>query len=262
MFFWISLIVIAIVVVVQMVIWYTSCNNNFAGYIKPGEEYNIGDRTYTLPHLPLVGVARVLTSDFLVQQRKLMIHVTMVMEKLNMEHWLSGGTLLGFFRHKTFIPWDDDIDMHTHWKHKDYIFSHKFAEDLAPFGLEAIFHRGTDASYTTVAGGAARLRMKGSIMPICDILFVKEMPDGKIGKVDRWTKDELVFNKKERWDTDMIFPIQNITVDDMVLPHPNKPLETLKVQYGGGVMDKMYSTHWMISHSYVFNALPFLFKTM
>ena len=264
MFIWVIIIVTILIlfIISQLIVWYISCNENFAGYIKPGEDYKIGERSYTLPELPLVGTARVLKSSFLVKQRELLIHVTMVMKKLNIEHWLSGGTLLGFTRHKTFIPWDDDIDMHTHWKHKDYIFSHEFAKHLEPFGLEAIFHRGTSASYTTVAGGAARLRMKGSSMPICDILFVKEMSNGKIGKIDRWTDTKVEYNTKEQWDKDMIFPIRYISVDDMVLPHPNKPLETLQVQYGDKVMDKMYSVHWMVSHSYVFKALPFLFKTL
>ena len=44
-------------------------------------------------------------------QIRLLNALDVVCKKHNITYWLDFGTLLGAVRHKTFIPWDDDIDI-------------------------------------------------------------------------------------------------------------------------------------------------------
>lgn len=55
-----------------------------------------------------------------------------VCSKHNLPYFASGGTLLGAVRHKGYIPWDDDLDVHMLWS--DYEKLSKIANDeLKPF---------------------------------------------------------------------------------------------------------------------------------
>lgn len=54
----------------------------------------------------------------------------LVCEKLGLEYFAVGGTLLGAVRHKGFIPWDDDIDVGM--KRSDFEIFKKKAQELMP----------------------------------------------------------------------------------------------------------------------------------
>ena len=246
----ISLIIFSMV---NFYIWADTSKRSYGEILNSGDTYTLGGRTYTVPDIPLVGRARLLSESVFMAQRKLLQQVTKALTHNDIEHWMAGGTLLGFTRHQTFIPWDDDLDVHTHWKHRDYMFSAAFNADLRPFGLELILLFGNSAKMAGKGGAAARVRQKGTMLPICDIFFVHEDPStGKFCKVDSWAGKRIVYSQKERWHHDDLFPIVATTVDDLVVPMPHTPLAIVQQQYGVNVMDVMYARNHMISHRYPF----------
>ncbi len=70
-------------------------------------------------------------------QLEILEHVTAFCDKKNLRYTLAYGTLLGAVRHKGYIPWDDDIDIHM--PRPDY---EKFLE---------LYNRETDGVYRAVS---------------------------------------------------------------------------------------------------------------
>ena len=79
--------------------------------IKPGLEYKIREKKYKVPDITMVGEGVLLKEDFMLKIRRLYLMSYLFLKKKNILTRVSGGTLLGFIRHKTFMPWDDDIEI-------------------------------------------------------------------------------------------------------------------------------------------------------
>jgi hypothetical protein len=247
-------------ILVNFVIWYEISQRNYGKSIVPGDRYNIGKRLYTVPNLPLKGKARVLKEPYLTKQRELLFQITSIFDELSIDYWLSGGTLLGFTRHQTFIPWDDDCDLHTHWKNREYMFSSQFQKDLEPVGLEAIFLIGSSIKFATREGSAVRIRQTQSITPICDVFFVKESQPNIFSKVDSWNKHGVQYNPTEQWSKQTLFPTQKRQIDGLNLVFPNDPETTLQKQYGANVMTEMHARNVLFSHLYPFYVFWWVWK--
>jgi hypothetical protein len=246
---------------VNLAIWFVVSQKMYTGSVHPGDIYKIGDTSYRVPDLVLKGSGRFLQESYLLKQRNLLKNVSKAFRRLKIKHWVSGGTLLGFTRHGTFIPWDDDCDIHTIFENRKYMYSQQFTEDLKAFNLEPIYLVGSSADIATREGAAVRVRKISSTVPICDVFFVEECEREVYKKVDAWKGLHLKFSRKEIWNKDQIFPLKHKNVDGLNLVFPNKPVEVLQQQYGKKVMEEMHARHVLFSHLYPFSQLPFLWKT-
>lgn len=253
------------------VTWAVLAHENYSRWIKPGQEYKVNDRVYRMPDVPLkkgnMKVGRkdqkvlILSEEFLQRERDLLIKITNMFDENKITYWLSGGSLIGFAgNYKTFIPWDDDIDMHTQYRFKEYMFSTKFADLCHQHDLEIIQLVGQGKDFALREGAAVRLRMRNTQMPVCDIFFETEKTtnagekknnnNGETmwGKLDGWNGQKLTFNKKEEWPKSHLFPIRKLEVDGMSLSVPNKYNDILTYQYGKNVNNEMVYVDPMFSH--------------
>lgn len=256
---------IFIFLLVNIVIWYSlsRCNYDTSEKLKSGDKYTSDGREYKLPEIELVGDAYKLNDNFVAKQREMLTKVVSFLEEQQIQHWISGGTLLGFIRHETFIPWDDDCDVHTLWENREYMHSVNFANAAKAQGLEVIHFMGGSLNYATRESAAVRIRVIGTTTPVCDVFFVKEKETDVFAKVDGWSNkgQTISYNSKEVWSKDLLFPIAKQTIDDLDLFLPNQPLDVLKQQYGENVMTKMYARSLWFSHEYPFTMFPFIWVT-
>lgn len=248
-------------VVVGMVLtWAFVSEQNYGRYLRPGDSYTIGSRTYRLPQVPLydqelnpLPYVKILSQDFLQRQRRLLAQTHQLMKQLNISYFLSGGTLIGFtMPHlESMMPHDDDLDIHVSYKHRDYLWSKEFAKVCASMGLEALYLRVSTLQLATREGAAVRLRWKGQRMPVLDIFFEQQDPkDGLWKKIDSWGPRGVTYNKKECWHADDVFPLTLKQVDGLELSFPHRPQALLEKQYSKKVHERIVVPHRMLSHAF------------
>lgn len=254
-------IIFLIGLLINIAIWGVVCHRQIERNLEPGETYTVGNRIYKFSTRRAKGVPYVLKQSLLVTLRELLVKITTAFEQMGIDYWIAGGTLIGFFRDGTMLPWDDDIDIHTTWDQRYLLTSRKFSDVLRTLKLEQIdiFWAG-DISHRDKISSGIRVRHENTLYPVCDIFFEAEVEAGKYGKIDSWDKHKINFNTKEIWQTSYIFPTQRVVVDGITLKMPKNPQKVLEIQYGPRVMYESVVRNYWISHAYPFIFIPWVWK--
>ena len=225
--------------------------------IKRNMEYKVDGRNYKVPDLPVKGTAFLLEEEFIILMREMYTRVNDAFKECNIEFWISGGTLVGFQRHKTFLPWDDDLDAHTSEKNKKFMYTPEFRNILNKHGLETLFMLGSSEEFSYYKGGL-RIKMLEHLNPVMDIFFVTTLSDNKISKIENWIGEDFILNHNETWNKEDIFPIREEKIDDLPIKLPNNPHNVLAKQYSEGYADEIHCGH--PPHTIVYDMLRFIWK--
>ena len=131
-------------------------------------------------------------------------YIKSVCEQYRITYFITGGTLLGSWRHHGFIPWDDDIDIYVNIKDKRR--------------LKHLLNAGTDEFYALLAYGRMKIFSENGtntsdhpwLWPYVDVTFYLQ-------------------NRTHIWGDQYDFPNEVYRRED-VFPLHNRPFENLFVK--------------------------------
>jgi hypothetical protein len=159
----------------------------------------------------------------------------LMLEEFNINYCLISGTLLGYVRHRDFIPWDDDIDLIV-----DRNILKKMPEIVKKYGDDINFIVLSYIVKTCVKnkGDNVNYVLKNRILneedqytwPFIDLFFYSLPND-----------DNIIFFRKQ-WDIKHFFPFTKVLFHGIYVNIPNNPDHFLAKNYGSDYMTVLKSS--------------------
>jgi len=256
--------ILIVILIVVFVAWYiTSMSHYSSTLLTPGQSYMVCERKYTFPNVDSTGPSYLLKDKFIHDIRTLIGKIGNVFSAMNIEWWITGGTLIGYNNFGIIpIPFDDDADIGVDDSNRTILFGPDFVAQAAKQDLKVIYFRGSSSKKANRIGACVRCQLLNASATL-DIFFWKKIPmQKKVVKLDGWEIGKDIWNEKEQFEWDDVYPIQNaVKFDGLIIGVPNNPHNLLEKQYGNQVFSKCMARSLFVSHLGAFTLLPFMWTT-
>ena len=231
--------------------------------LKPGDVYMAAGRRHVMPNVDTYGPTYLLKDRYIGEIRTLVTKVGATFKRMNIEWWVTGGTLLGYQMYSTIpMPFDDDADIAVEDKWRALLFSSTFVDEAQKEDLRVLYLRGASSRSADRTGACVRCQLKNCTSTL-DIFFWQTLPDDKhVVKLDGWHNGVDVPNEKEHFLRSDVFPIQNnVAFDGLVIGLPSYPSNLLTTQYSAKVYNRNIARSLFVSHTSPFVVLQAIWTT-
>jgi len=168
-----------------------------------------------------------LTEDDLCSLQLTLSSVLNVLERLNVTYFMTGGTLLGSYRHHGRIPWDDDVDLMVNSSDKQLIW--KSLTALKPdYGLFLSGYIDSPYHWKVYPRRHGQpVPLKPFRWPFVDLLFFRENTTHLY--------NESPWFRYECWPRSTVFPLRRRPFDAFQIPAPCDMERVVAVTYDASV---------------------------
>ena len=150
----------------------------------------------------------------------LMYKLDKICKKFNIEYFIIAGSLLGAYRHKGLMPWDDDIDIGIMEKYQTILESDEFKNELDKNNM--IISKPLSISF------GYKIFIKNKEFPFIDIFIYTKENNKIIFKYDypknQWPNEYFYYNE--------LYPLKKYNFGNLQLYGPNQSKNYLKRSYG------------------------------
>ncbi len=158
-----------------LIAWVVISHESFTDVeLKSGEEYEVLGKTYRFPVFDKIeGKPMLLQPEVIGRLRTIFTRAHDLFKDLEIDYFVTGGTLLGAIRHNTIpMPFDDDVDLGVDISLREFMFSPLFTEKANEKGLQTKYLAHNNATWADRHGAAVRLQLlDGDFHETCDVFF-------------------------------------------------------------------------------------------
>ena len=184
---------------------------------------------------------------YVIQLYQMLKDITTLFDKHNIQYWMSGGTLLGAYRHNGLIPWDDDADLEIDISNENNLL--KLKNELFSLGYNLT---NVDFGFKISLISNKNIKNKQWSFPFIDIFITKNI-NGTIIFNNISTQKDF---EKCNFKINDLFPLKKYKFGKIELYGANNPIPYFNYCYGYD-----WKTHYYKTYDHEFEVSNNILKT-